>query len=38
MMPTGMQLALMAGALLGVGVALLLWRLSPAEPDLKDAL
>lgn len=38
MMPTGMQLALLSGALLGTGVALILWRLAPAEPDLKDAL
>ena len=33
-----LQLALAGGALVGAGVALLLWRLAPAEPDLADAL
>ncbi|MFC8501033.1 type II secretion system F family protein [Pedococcus sp. NPDC057267] len=38
MMATGLQLALVAGALVGLGVALLVWRLAPADPDLDDAL
>lgn len=38
MMATGLQLALTAGALIGLGVALLVWRLAPADPDLGDAL
>ena len=37
-MITGLQLALAGGALVGLGVALLVWRLAPAEPDLADAL
>ena len=37
-MATGAQVALTAGALLGLGVALLVWRLVPAQPDLRDAL
>ena len=37
-MTTGLQLALAGGALVGLGVALLLWRLAPAHPDLADAL
>ena len=37
-MTTGLQLALAGGALIGLGVALLLWRLVPADPDLADAL
>jgi hypothetical protein len=37
-MTTGLQLVLAAGALLGLGAALLLIRLLPAEPDLADAL
>ena len=37
-MITGLQIALVAGALIGLGVALLLWRLVPAQPDLVDAL
>ena len=37
-MTTGVQLALAGGALVGLGVALLLWRLAPAHPDLADAL
>jgi Flp pilus assembly protein TadB len=36
--PTAFQLAVAAGALLGAGVALLIWRLVPAQPDLRDAL
>ncbi|EWT06791.1 type II secretion protein F [Intrasporangium chromatireducens Q5-1] len=35
---TGLQLALGAGALIGLGLALLLWRLVPAQPDLADTL
>lgn len=38
MTATGLQLALVAGALVGLGVALLVWRLAPADPDLGDAL
>lgn len=37
-MTTGLQLALLGGALLGGGVACLLWRFSPAEPDLADVV
>jgi Flp pilus assembly protein TadB len=37
-MITGLQLALAGGALIGLGIALLLWRLAPSEPDLGDAL
>ena len=37
-MPTGLQVAAASGALLGLGVALLMWRLVPAQPDLRDAL
>jgi Flp pilus assembly protein TadB len=37
-MVTGLQLALAAGALIGLGVALVGWRLAPAAPDLGDAL
>ena len=37
-MITGLQLALTAGGLVGLGVALLVWRLVPAEPDLADAI
>lgn len=35
---TGLQLALAGGALVGLGVALLLARLVPAQPDLRDTL
>lgn len=35
---TGMQLAAGGGALIMLGVVLLVWRLSPAEPALGDAL
>jgi Flp pilus assembly protein TadB len=38
MTPTTAQLVIAAGALVGFGVALLIWRLVPAEPDLRDAL
>lgn len=37
-MTTGLQLALLGGALLGLGVVLLVARLMPAEPDLAEAL
>lgn len=37
-MVTGLQLALAAGALIGLGVAMMVWRLAPADPDLGDAL
>lgn len=37
-MTTGLQLALLAGGLLGLGLVLLIARLLPAEPDLAEAL
>jgi hypothetical protein len=37
-MTTGLQLALLAGGLIGLGLTLLVGRLLPAEPDLADAL
>lgn len=37
-MITGLQLALVGGGLVGLGLALLIWRLVPAQPDLGDAL
>jgi hypothetical protein len=37
-MTSGLQLALAGGSLIGLGVALLIWRLAPAQPDLADAL
>jgi hypothetical protein len=37
-MTTGLQLALAAGALVALGVVLLVMRLLPAEPDLAEAL
>ena len=37
-MTTGLQVAIAAGALLGLGAALLVWRVVPAQPDLRDAL
>lgn len=37
-MTTGLQLALIAGALIALGVVLLVVRLTPAEPDLAEAL
>lgn len=37
-MTTGLQLALAAGALIALGVVLLVVRLMPAEPDLAEAL
>lgn len=35
---TGLQLALAGGALIGLGLALLVWRLIPADPDLAAVL
>lgn len=35
---TGLQLALASGTLVGLAVALLVWRLAPSDPDLADAL
>jgi Flp pilus assembly protein TadB len=35
---TGLQLALASGTLIGLGLALLVWRLAPSDPDLIDAL
>lgn len=37
-MTTGLQFALVGGALLGLGIVLLVARLIPAEPDLAEAL
>jgi hypothetical protein len=37
-MTTGLQLMILAGGLVGLGVALLAIRLLPAQPDLADAL
>lgn len=37
-MITGLQLAIAGGGLVGLGVALLGWRLAPADPDLGDVL
>jgi hypothetical protein len=37
-MTTGLQLALLAGAMVGLGLVLLTARLIPAEPDLVEAL
>lgn len=36
--PTGLQLVITAGLLIGAGIALLIWRLVPAQPDLRDTL
>lgn len=38
MIPTSLQLLILAGLLLGAGVALLVARLVPAQPDLANAL
>src|SRR3546814_11560738 len=35
---TGLQIALASGTLLGLALALLVWRLAPSDPDLADAL
>ncbi len=37
-MTTGLQLAILGGLLIGLGVSLLLWRLVPAQPDLADVV
>lgn len=37
-MITGLQLALVGGAMIGLGAALLLWRLVAVDPDLADVL
>lgn len=37
-MTTGLQLAILGGGLLGLGIVLLVWRLAPADPDLGQAL
>lgn len=37
-MTTGLQLAILGGILLGGGLAMMVWRLLPAHPDLGDAL
>ena len=37
-MPTALQLMMTAGILVMSGVAMLVWRLAPAEPDLANAL
>ena len=37
-MTTGLQLSLLAGAFIGLGLALAIARLVPAQPDLNDAL
>ena len=37
-MTTGLQIAILGGALLGVGVVLLVWRLMPTRPDLADVV
>lgn len=37
-MTTGLQMMLLAGGLVGLGVALLVTRLIPAQPDLAEAL
>lgn len=38
MITTGLQLALLGGALIGLGVVLLVWRFVPAQPALAEAL
>jgi Flp pilus assembly protein TadB len=38
MMSTGLHLALLGGALIGLGVAFLMWRFTPADPDLADVV
>lgn len=37
-MTTGLQLALLGGALTGLGLALLVYRFAPSEPNLADTL
>ena len=35
---TGLQIALASGTLIGLALALLVWRLAPSAPDLVDVL
>jgi Flp pilus assembly protein TadB len=35
---TGLQLAIIAGGLIGLGVSVIVWRFATATPDLEDAL
>lgn len=37
-MTTGLQLALLGGALVGLGLSLIIWRLLPADPDPVDVV
>ena len=37
-MSTGVQIAVLGGALIGLGVASLLWWFTPADPDLADVV
>jgi len=37
-MTTGLQLALLGGALVGLGLSLIVWRLLPADPDPVDVV
>src|SRR5665647_3161010 len=37
-MITGLQLAILGGGLVGAGIAMLVWRLAPADPDLGETL
>ncbi|WP_277211463.1 hypothetical protein [Isoptericola croceus] len=37
-MTTGLQLALLGGGLFAAGIALIVWHLIPAQPDLADVL
>lgn len=37
-MTTGLQLALLAGVLVGSGLAVLFWRLMPTDPDVVDVV
>lgn len=37
-MTSTLQLALLAGGLVGLGLTLVVWRLAPAQPDLADSL
>jgi Flp pilus assembly protein TadB len=37
-MITGLQLAILGGGLVGFGIAMVVWRLAPADPDLGETL
>jgi len=37
-MTTGLQIALLGGALVGLGIAALIWRLAPARADVADVI